>query len=105
MTNLVIKKCCVRSFNNSEFPMVIATIVDEDHRCQFEVSEWLKDETHVVRKNSCIKENDQVDFTLVTLTEILNLLDVALLQIKNHEGKIKHFLNSIKLFGKVKLWL
>ena len=113
MTHLIVKKCSINRFSDDNFPMVIAVIKDLDHHQTFEIAEWLKDDTHVVRRNSCIEENEQVDLDLIPLNEILDLLDNALMQMKQENIKVlkkafhknQKFLKMLQFFGRIKIWM
>lgn len=113
MTHLIVKKCSVECFTDSYFPMVVAIIEDVDHHKTFEVAEWLKNDTHVVRSNSCIEENAQIDLDLISLNEVLDLLDSALLQMRRENIKVlkkalhknKKFLKMLEFFGRIKIWI
>jgi len=89
-TRFQIKRCKIQTFEGNEFKMVSAILVDKQEHKSYQLSEWLRDKNHVDRRNSCIKENEQIDESLISCKELFDLLDSELkeLQNKNHQDRV-----------------
>lgn len=106
MTNLILKKCSIKTFNDCSFPMIVATVIDTDHNNILEVVEWIDESTnHVDRENSNIEENEQIDFSLVSLKEMLDFLDIVIDSYSYQQEKINHLDKMLKFFGKIKIFM